>query len=87
MLKELDDYDWREVFGDPGEYGSLGKPAPEAVPLGSPVDPSPFSREDVAEIHGIVLGENNGPDWICVGKLKDGRYFKASGGCDYTGWS
>lgn len=31
-------------------------------------------------------GENDGEEWLCVGRLKDGRWFILSAGCDYTGW-
>ena len=31
-------------------------------------------------------GANDGDDWICLGRLKTGRWFFLSAGCDYTGW-
>ena len=50
-------------------------------------EPQPtFTRADVKRIIAVVDGESDGPDWVCVGKLQDGRFFVASGGCDYTGW-
>lgn len=45
-----------------------------------------FAREDVAEIHGIREGENDGASWIIYGRLHDKRWFALSAGCDYTGW-
>lgn len=32
------------------------------------------------------VGENDSKDWICMVKLKDGRFANVHGGCDYTGW-
>lgn len=43
-------------------------------------------RADVTSIIAAVNGENDGPDWLGVFTLKDGRFLVASGGCDYTGW-
>ncbi len=40
----------------------------------------------MTEILGISEGENDGPDWLLFGQLKDGRFFFLSAGCDYTGW-
>lgn len=31
-------------------------------------------------------GCNDGPSWICVAELDDGRYVIVDAGCDYTGW-
>lgn len=78
MLKELDDYDWREVFG----YAS-----PSSIPLSeNPASTESFEREDVTEIVAMSEGENDEEDWLICGKLKDGRYFSIEAGCDYTGW-
>ena len=78
MLKELDNYDWNEVF----KYAANPEPAAPGVV----VDCAAFSREDVVKLYGIVEGENDGPDWIAYGRLRDGRYFSIAAGCDYTGW-
>lgn len=85
MLKELDDYDWAEVFGE-GGGGNCTTILPTINIDGKEIDESSFSREDVASIKGQVPGENEGPSWIIWGVLKDGRYFIARGSCDYTGW-
>jgi hypothetical protein len=84
MLTELDDYDWEEVFGD-GTGGNCKAVKPRRIP-GETCSLASFGREDVAEIRGMEAGENDGLDWIVWGVLKDGRYFIATGGCDYTGW-
>lgn len=84
MLSQLDSYDWAEVFGE-GMGGNCTPIIPD-IPLGSNVSPVTFCREDVAEILGQEEGENDGPDWIVYGRLTDGRFFLARGGCDYTGW-
>lgn len=85
MLKELDGYDWKEVFGE-GGGGNCTPISPNRAPHDTVTSTGTFSREDVKAIHGQVEGENDGPDWVVWGKLKDGRWFVARGGCDYTGW-
>jgi len=83
---ELEGYDWKEAFGYAGEPEAHGSGVPtEAVP-GSGIATTPFSRVDVAEVLATAEGENDGPNWLCVGKLKDGRWFALDAGCDYTGW-
>jgi hypothetical protein len=84
VLKELDDYNWAEVFGE-GSGGNCTEISPQPAPdyKGSVAT---FSRKDVKTILGISEGEHDERDWIVYGKLKDGRYFVARGGCDYTGW-
>jgi hypothetical protein len=84
MLKEIDDYDWAEVFGE-GSGGNCTPIIPNIAP-GSFVSGDTFCREDVEEIAQIVEGDRDGPDWVVYGRLKDGRWFVARGGCDYTGW-
>jgi len=86
MLKELDDYDWAEVFGE-GDGGNCTA----IIPPNHPCNPEgfnlgTFTREDVESISGMVEGENDGAEWVVYGQLKDGRWFVARGGCDYTGW-
>lgn len=85
MLKELDDYDWAEVFGE-GSGGNCTPIIPNLFPLDKETSPATFSREDVVLIKGQVEGENDEADWVVWGQLKDGRWFVARGGCDYTGW-
>lgn len=77
MLPQLEGFNWGEVF----KYVP-----PEPAAPGVTVDCAPFDREDVVELLGIVEGENEGPDWICYGRLRDGRFFSIRAGCDYTGW-
>lgn len=84
MLQQLDNYDFAEVFGE-GRGGNCTPITPNTPPNYSG-DKATFSREDVEEICGIQDGENDERDWIVWGRLKDGRWFTARGGCDYTGW-
>lgn len=83
MLKELDDYDWCEVFGEGSGNTSAIKPT--RIP-GEKCSLDSFGRKDVAEILGISEGERDESDWMIWGKLKDGRFFVVTAGCDYTGW-
>lgn len=84
-LEELrDDYDWAQVFADENA-GNVSKDVRKAPP-NSDVSDAPMTRNDVVEIIAAVNGDRDGPDWIGVFRLKDGRFLVASGGCDYTGW-
>lgn len=43
----------------------------------------------IANVRAVIAmdeGQNDGPDWICLGEWADGRFFKMFAGCDYTGW-
>lgn len=42
--------------------------------------------KNVVEVIAAVDGDNDGDDWVAIGRLDDGRYFKIFAGCDYTGW-
>ena len=90
MIREIelealrDDYDWGEVFGE--ATGGNCDGTIQVVPPGAPVDSSGVSRAKVIEIIAAVNGENDGPDWVGLFLLDDGRYLVAEGGCDYTGW-
>lgn len=73
----LVNYDWDEVF----KYAA--KPLPT---VGSEVSLDGFERADVKRVVAIVDGENEGPEWIGVFELHDGRFAVLRAGCDYTGW-
>ncbi len=75
MLKELDDYDWKYAFECCGEPEAQYNTASVSAVLDSEVSTEPFSRADVKKLIGLSLGENDGPDWLCAGQLKDGRWF------------
>lgn len=75
---DLTGYDWREAF----EYAK----EPDPCPPGSDINVSGFGLADVVEVIAKSEGENDGPNWLCFGRLRDGRYFLLSAGCDYTGW-
>lgn len=88
ILPELDGYDWREAFGYAGdpEATNVSGYKPEPAAPGMTIDTAPFGRLDVVKLYGISEGENDGPPWLCYGKLRDGRFFFLTAGCDYTGW-
>lgn len=78
---------WPEAFayaGEPNGYGSANVTA--ALPNDKDVSLAPFKRSDVKRLIATSEGENDGPNWIAVGELNDGRFFSLSAGCDYTGW-
>jgi hypothetical protein len=91
--EQITGYAWANAFhvaGPPDDsedtYGCYNDPDLRAVPPGADVSLAPFLRADVKRIAATAEGENDGPDWLCVGRLKDGRWFKLAAGCDYTGW-
>ena len=84
MFKELNDYNWEEVFGE-GGGGNCFPIIPQRVP-GFEGSNATFSRKDVALISGLSEGEKDERSWVVYGQLKDGRWFVARGSCDYTGW-
>lgn len=81
--------DWAYVFQcvgpAEGEMYACNEPRVSAA-LGSVASIEPFQRKDVARVIATREGENDGPDWLCVVELKDGRFAFVSAGCDYTGW-
>lgn len=84
ILNDENDYDWRYVFAYAN--GRMDKPEAIGGVVSYTGDLSPFDREDVEELYGLVDGDNNVANWVAVGKLKDGRFFSIRAGCDYTGW-
>lgn len=45
-----------------------------------------WTMEDIEEVLASCEGENDGLEWICIVKLKDGTFGYLEAGCDYTGW-
>ena len=88
LLPLLEDDDWKHAF----EYSSgrtdsgNGGGTPEGARPGSPVDTSPFDREDVIRILGHSEGEPDEEEWLIAMELRDGRFAMLEAGCDYTGW-
>jgi hypothetical protein len=78
--RNADDVDWEERGYCDGNY------TPTAVIGDEQVSTTPFTRMDVAEVIACEAGENEGPGWIGLFRLKDGRYASLEAGCDYTGW-
>jgi hypothetical protein len=76
MLEQLNNYDWEEVF----KYAH-----PRAI-LDEKISTDSFGREDISYVYAIDDGDNDGPDWIALMKLQDGRFAFIAAGCDYTGW-
>lgn len=87
MLAELDTYDWKQVFeyGTPHACKKGHQHGLEPV-IGEQVSLTPFTREDVEDILHMEEGDNDGPEWVGVFLLKDGRFAAIRAGCDYTGW-
>ncbi len=74
--------DWENAPGKPNNEPNVitSHPGDETTPT------TPFGRQDVAEVVALSPGENDGKNWLCLGRLRDGRWFFLSAGCDYTGW-
>lgn len=45
-----------------------------------------FGTVDIERIIAMSEGDNDGPDWILVVRLRGGKYAAVVAGCDYTGW-
>lgn len=84
---EIRGYDWHHVFECVGsaEGNSYNTPS-VSVCQGSSAKPDEFNRSDVKQVIAVADGEHDGPDWIGVFLLKDGRFAFVRAGCDYTGW-
>jgi hypothetical protein len=76
-LAELEGSDWQNAFC----YANNLAPVLDDDAL-----QSSFGIGDISEILAAEAGDNDGPDWIILMRLKDGRYAFLSAGCDYTGW-
>jgi len=76
---KLEGYDWKDAI-EAACRDSI-------VAVGdAPVSTEPFTVDDVEEVIHSDEGENDGPHWVAVVKLKDGRFFAINAWCDYTGW-
>jgi len=79
-LTVLQEYDWEQAFLYANPTTNLKL---DGIPL---VATDPFTTDDVAEIIAKSEGENDGPSWLMLGRLRDSRFFVLEAGCDYTGW-
>lgn len=82
MLEVLDNCDWKEAFNCAIESVYPAWP----IQAESEVSLEEFTREDVEAIYASSEGENDGLEWLCYGRSKDGRYFLMTAWYDYTGW-
>lgn len=85
-LTDLQSYDWKNVFAYASGIPESGYSATPGAVGEDPVATTPFGIDDVAQVLHAVEGENDGPNWVIVVLLKDGRYASINAGCDYTGW-
>lgn len=83
-------YDWMQVWNIDGDADSnsnlFGILNPEGVPPGSNVDIDELKFNDIDKLISSIEGERDNQDWVCVVKMKDGRFASVRAGCDYTGW-
>lgn len=87
----LDDDDWAHIFcpeedADGYRYGIDPYTARPGDVRTREIVKSNYRRSDVAEVLAISNGENDGPDWVGVFRMRDGRFLTVRAGCDYTGW-
>lgn len=93
---ELAGHNWAEAFAYAGEVGEAddgygyalsGSPnVSKAAPHLPDVSEADFGRADVSRVVAASEGVRDEDNWVCVGELRDGRFFALSAGCDYTGW-
>jgi len=74
---KLEGYDWEQAFDVSGVT---------RLPGHEHISKDRVSLSDVDHAVFAVEGENDGPSWIAVGKLNDGRWFSIDASCCYTGW-
>ena len=94
--KMKEDYDW----GCAWEYGGKPSPnkrydnakveynAAGSKPMlceGAECSTALCGAVDVSEVIHAREGEDDGPEWLAVVRLEDGRYAFLMAGCDYTG--
>ncbi len=75
----LKDSDWVSAF----EAANHSIHACAATPH---VSTTKFSPEDVMFVYFTEEGQNDGPEWMGVFLLNDGRFVFVAAGCDFTGW-
>ena len=84
------DYDWRNAWAYAGHRESTSEylitPEPQVMAVDEDTSTNTFGLEDLDHLIGADWGINDERDWVCAGRLKDGRWFFLSAGCDYTGW-
>ncbi len=84
-----DSYDWEQIFGHASYETTNYASNPNAVTgdlLAAEAKVGPVYFEDIEEVLASVEGENDGPEWAAIVKLKSGLYLSVEAGCDYTGW-
>lgn len=76
-----DDYNWQNAM----DVAVRDTPTPQPVQgYAGPVDFRGW--DDVAGVVASSPGDNDGPDWIALLRLNDGRHVLLSAGCDNSGW-
>jgi hypothetical protein len=91
MSKARFDNAWNgEIFGDYTDQ-EVFKYAETAQLVTGAIHPEPVVLYGWTLSHVLrplywAEGDNDGPDWIAVVRLKDGDYGAVTAGCDYTGW-
>jgi hypothetical protein len=86
---DLNDYDWRQVFafaGDEAPDGCFQPCIGVSACFGANVSTAPVRWANVQTIIAAAEGERDGPDWLIVVQLTDGRFAFIQAGCDFTGW-
>jgi hypothetical protein len=82
QMRSPGDYDWRYVFA----YADGDQASPSFVPPTPGKDGERFGLDDVAEVVASVEGENDGPNWAAIVRLRSGKHAYVEAGCDYAGW-
>lgn len=74
-------YDWVDA-------NELRWPNQEVADLAYAIEynSAPFGLDDIADVVCEAFGERDEDSWVWVVTVKDGRRYRLTGGCDYTGW-
>lgn len=97
MIDLLTGYDWEKVFeyagdlfseetAEPGEWRSNDGECNVSACLGTDTSAAPVWRKNVTRVIASSEGENDGPAWLIVVEVNDGRFAFLNASCDYTGW-
>lgn len=92
MIAPFDEDQWGDWLSamNSARHGSYtygdGRVLPANRAEGSTCSDAAFDVDDIIETIGYAEGENDGDDWVWIGRLTDGRYAGLTAGCDYTGW-
>lgn len=77
MSEEGYAYDWKAAFAEGLQDVSACEGFAGSIKIGD---------DEIKAVYRASEGANDERSWLCVGELRDGRWFYLEASCDYTGW-